>query len=105
MRNRSDTKLLRSRMGELRQPALQELVRLLSSDRFVFISDEQIYAVGDYYAIEIEGETFFDKPFSTGKEVAAILRIAWRMGRGKTRQELIKFVNEWIEVKKDFDDD
>lgn len=99
MRNRSDAELLGSRMLDLRQPALQELVRLLSSDHLVFISGEKINAVGDYHAIEIEGETFFDKPFSTGKEVASVLTIAWRMGRDKVRQELIKFAQEWVKLK------
>ena len=104
MSDRSDAHFLRSKMLDLRQPSLQELVRLLTSDRFVFIFEGQIAAVGNYHAIEIEGETFFGKPFSTGKEVASVLRIAWRMGQDKVRQELIKFAKEWAEVKEIFGD-
>jgi len=105
MDNQCDAKSLRSRMLELRQPALQELVRLLTSSNFILISEEQIVAVGEYHVIEIEGETFFSVPFSTGKEVEAVLRIAWRMGRVRVRQELIKFSYEWVELKKILGDD
>ena len=39
-------KLSRSRMLDLRQPALQELIRLISSERFVFLSEEQNIRLG-----------------------------------------------------------
>ena len=44
-------KLLRLRVLDLRQPALQELIRLISSERFVFLSEEQVHKVGDYHPI------------------------------------------------------
>tara|TARA_B100000745_G_scaffold13411_1_gene9984 strand:- start:788 stop:1333 length:546 start_codon:yes stop_codon:yes gene_type:complete len=87
-------KLLRLRVLDLRQPALQELIRLISSERFVFLSEEQIPKVGDYHPIEVEGEVFFNKPLSTGKEVATVLRIAWRLGRHAVRRELHDFALE-----------
>ena len=92
-------KLLHSRMKDLRQPALQELIRLISSERFVFLSEEQIHEVGDYHPIKVEGEVFFNKPLSTGKEVATVLRIAWRLGRHAVRRELHSFALEWVELK------
>ena len=39
-------KLSRSRMLDFRQPALQELIRLISSERFVFLSEEQNIKLG-----------------------------------------------------------
>jgi len=44
-------KLLRLRVLDLRQTALQELIRLISSEKFVFLSEEQIQKVGDYHPI------------------------------------------------------
>lgn len=98
-------KLLRLRVLDLRQPALQELIRLISSERFVFLSEEQIHKVGDYHPIEVEGEVFFNKPLSTGKEVATVLRIAWRLGRHAVRRELHDFALEWVELREILGDD
>ena len=92
-------KLLHSRMLDLRQPAFQELIRLLSSEKFGCLYEEQIQKVGDYLPIKVEGEVFFNKPFSTGKEVATVLRIPWRLGRDAVRKELHNFALEWVELK------
>ncbi len=92
-------KLLHSRMLDLRQPAFQELIRLLSSEKFGCLYEEQIHKVGDYLPIKVEGEVFFNKPFSTGKEVATVLRIPWRLGRDAVRKELHNFALEWVELK------
>ena len=73
----------------------------------MFLSEEQIHKVGDYHSIEIEveGEVFFNRPLSTGKEVATVLRIAWRLGRHAVRRELHDFALEWVELREILGDD
>ena len=57
-------------------PGLEELVRLIGSDKFDGLSEARIGMIGDYHPIEIGGERFFGRAFSASKEAAAILRLA-----------------------------
>lgn len=59
----------------LREPGVDELLRLLESDKFEHLTQTQIYEIGDYHSIEIEGEVFFEEPFSTSKEARFILEL------------------------------
>jgi hypothetical protein len=64
----------------LNLPSVEELIRLLRSDRFERITDAHVRAVGEYGAIELDGESFFARAFSAGKEVAASLALARELG-------------------------
>lgn len=65
----------------LRVGSLIEAIRLLGSDKFQELTPGQIRDVAEYRSIEIGEESFFNKPFSTGKEVSASLAYAQRIGR------------------------
>ena len=67
--------------GGLKMPALEELIRLLRSDKYRELTPEHIRTVGQYEPIEIDGERFFDRAFTTGKEVAGSLGFAQHLGR------------------------
>ncbi len=62
-------------------PSLAEAIRLLKSAKFHQLTGEHIRSIANYQPIEIEDEWFFDKAFSTGKEVAASLAYAEYIGR------------------------
>lgn len=69
-------------------PSLSEAIRLLESEKFDQLTSEQIRAVAEYRAIEIVGEPFFDKAFSTGKEAAGSLGFAQQLGREAVLEDL-----------------
>ena len=71
-------------------PALEEAIRLLRSERFRELTSEQIRAVGEYRSIEIGDESFFDKAFTPGKEAAASLGYARRVGRRPVLEDLLR---------------
>jgi hypothetical protein len=64
----------------LNLPSVEELIRLLRSDLFERITDAHVRAVGEYGAIELDGESFFARAFSAGKEVAASIALARELG-------------------------
>ena len=64
----------------LNLPSVEELIRLLRSDVFERVTDAHVRMVGEYGAIEFDGESFFARAFSTGKEVAASLALARELG-------------------------
>lgn len=69
-------------------PSLAEAIRLLESDQFEQLTDEQIRDIGQYRAIEIDSEVFFEKAFTPGKEVAASLGFARMLGRSVVLEDL-----------------
>lgn len=60
--------------------SVEELIRLLQSDAFSELRCEHIRTVGEYGAIELGGERFFERAFSTGKEAASSLALAHHLG-------------------------
>jgi hypothetical protein len=73
----------------LNRRSVDELIRLLRSGRFETLTNEQIRAVGEYGAIELEGESFFARAFSTGKEVASSLALARELGVRRVLSDLL----------------
>ncbi len=73
----------------LNRRSVDELIRLLESERFETLTNEQIRAVGEYAAIELEGESFFARAFSTGKEVASSLALARELGVRRVLSDLL----------------
>ena len=61
--------------------SLTEIIRLLESEKFHELTRAHIRAVAEYHAIKLGEEWFFDKAFTTGKEVAASLGYAMHLGR------------------------
>jgi len=92
-------RLLQSRLLDLRKPAVYELIRITSSEIFNFMNQDHISAVGEYRSISIMGEAFFEKPFSTGKDAATVLRLAWSMGPKFVCQELSAFARSGAEYE------
>lgn len=72
----------------LNRRSVDELIRLLTSERFEKITNEQIRTVGEYGAIEVEGESFFARAFSTGKEVASSIALARELGVRRVLSDL-----------------
>ena len=66
---------------EIPVPSLAEIVRLLESEKFQDLTRAHVRAVAEYHAIRLGEEWFFDKAFTTGKEVAASLGYAMHLGR------------------------
>ena len=95
MTTNDDLALLRSKLLVLRKPALLELMRVTSSERFKFMTHDDIFEVGEYRSISIMEEVFFEASWSTGKDVATVLRLAWSLGQEVVRKELYLFSAEW----------
>jgi hypothetical protein len=72
----------------LNKRSVDELIRLLKSDRFEHVTNEQIRTVGEYGAIEVAGESFFARAFSTGKEAASSLALARELGVRRVLSDL-----------------
>lgn len=62
-------------------PSLCESIRVLQSDKFERLTDAHVLAVANYRAIELDDEVFFERAFTPGKEAAASLGFARRLGR------------------------
>ena len=71
-------------------PSISEVIRLLESEKFDQLTSEQIRCVGEYQPIEIEDELFFDKAFTTGKEVAASLALSRYIGREVVLEDFVR---------------
>ena len=68
--------------------SLGEAIRLLESDRFEELTAAQIREVGEYRPIQLGEERFFEKAWSSGKEVAAALGFAQHLGPEAVRKDL-----------------
>ena len=79
---------LRSWDRQLTLPAIDEAIRLLESDQFQKLTDQQLRCIAEYGAIKFDGERFFEKAFSTGKEVAACLACAREAGSTAVLEDL-----------------
>jgi hypothetical protein len=69
-------------------PALCEAIRLLESEKFDQLTDAHIREIASYRAVDLEDETFFERAFSPGKEAAASLAFALRLGRDTVLDDL-----------------
>lgn len=69
--------------------SLSEAIRLLESDRFAELTAAQIREVAEYRPIQLGDERFFEKAWSRGKEVAAALGFAQRLGPEVVREDLL----------------
>jgi hypothetical protein len=72
----------------LNLPGVEELIRLLKSGGLERLTDAQVRTVGEYGAIELGGESYFERAFSPGKEVAAGLALARQLGVRKVLSDL-----------------
>ena len=73
----------------LRRPAIEELIRLLRSPHFNFLTQQHICSVAQYQTIEIEGERYFERAFSPGKETSSSLALAQMIGRDESLEDLL----------------
>ena len=69
--------------------SLSEAIRLLESERFEELTAAQIREVGEYRPIQLGEERFFEKAWSSGKEVAAALGFAQHLGPEAVRKDLV----------------
>ena len=69
-------------------PALCEAIRLLESDKFDQLTDAHVREIASYRSVELAEEIFFERAFSPGKEAAASLAFALRLGRGIVLDDL-----------------
>ena len=88
----TDVDQLRGQLHELARnlthASLRQVIRLLESEKFPQLTCDQIRTIGEYGAIEIEGERFFDRAFSSGKEAAGSLGFARFIGRDLVLEDL-----------------
>lgn len=69
--------------------AVEELIRLVRSSHFHVLTPQQIRSVAEYETIEIEGERYFDRAFSPGKEASSSLALAQMIGRDEALEDLL----------------
>jgi hypothetical protein len=69
-------------------PSLREAIRLLESEQFEALTPDHIREVADYRSIELGSERFFHRAFTPGKEAAASLAFARRLGRRVVLEDL-----------------
>jgi hypothetical protein len=81
---------LRRHEQRLTLASLEEAIRLLRSEKFDALTDEQLRAVAEYGSIEIGDEAFFERAFSAGKEAAASLGYALHQGRHAVLEDLLR---------------
>jgi hypothetical protein len=55
------------------------------------LTGQHIHCIAEYDAITIDGERFFDKAFSSGKEVAACLAFAMEIGWLEALDDMMRF--------------
>lgn len=68
--------------------SVSEAIRLLESEKFDQLTAEHLRTIAEYGAVEIGDECFFEKAFTTGKEVAGSLGYAKRIGRDVVLDDL-----------------
>ena len=61
---------------QLETPSISEAIRFIESDKFALVTEEDFTEIGNYHTVNIDGELFFDKAFSRGKEIVKFLRAA-----------------------------
>jgi hypothetical protein len=71
--------------------SLDEAIRLIESDKIEKLTGQHIHCIAEYDAITIDGECFFDKAFSSGKEVAACLAFAMEIGWREALEDMVRF--------------
>jgi hypothetical protein len=69
--------------------AVEELIRLVRSSHFRDLTPQQIRSVGEYESIEIDGERYFERAFSPGKETSSSLALAQMIGRDEALEDLV----------------
>jgi hypothetical protein len=74
---------------KLSTASIDELIRLIGSSHFQLLTPEQIRNVGEYQTIEIEGERYFERAFSPGKEASTSLALAHMIGREEALADLL----------------
>jgi hypothetical protein len=70
--------------------SLNEAIRLIESDKFEKLNGQHIQCIAEYDAITIDGESFFDKAFTSGKEVAACLAFAMEIGWREALDDMMR---------------
>jgi len=70
-------------------PSVEELIRLIRSDHFDDVTVDHIRAVGEYDAIELDGESYFTRAFSPGKEASSSLALARTIGPEAVLRDLV----------------
>jgi hypothetical protein len=70
--------------------SLSEAVRLIESEKVAKLTAQHLHAIAEYGSIWIDEEVFFDKAFSSGKEVAACLAVAMEIGWQEARDDIVR---------------
>jgi hypothetical protein len=70
--------------------SLNEAIRLIESGKAEKLTREHLHFIAEYHAIQIDGEWFFDKAFSSGKEVAVCLAIAMEIGWQEALDDMLR---------------
>ena len=83
---------------QLRPAAIEELIRLLRSSHFYLLTREHIRSIGDYQTIEIQGECYFERSFSPGKETSSSLDLSRMLGRDAALADLLDLRANIIEA-------
>jgi hypothetical protein len=79
---------LRRFEGQLTEAALAETLRLLESPHCAALTERHARQVAEYDCIEIDGERFFERSWSAGKEAGATLGLACWLGLDSVREDL-----------------
>ena len=76
--------------AELHRRSLDEAIRLIESEKARKLTDRHLHSIAEYEAIRIDDETFFEKAFSSGKEVAACLAFAMEIGWQEVLEDMVR---------------
>ena len=90
-------RLLHDAELQLTGAAVEELIRLVRSPHFHAVTAEQIRSIGEYETIEVEGERYFERAFSPGKETSSSLALARMIGRDEMLEDLIDLRDSLVE--------
>ena len=71
--------------------SLNEAIRLMQSEKAEKLTAHHLHAIAEYGPIQIDGEVFFDKAFSSGKDVAACLGFAMQIGWQEALDDVVRF--------------
>ena len=70
--------------------SLNEAIRLIESEKIEQLTGQHLHCIAEYDAITIDGECFFDKAFTSGKEVAACLAFAKEIGWQEALDDMLR---------------
>jgi hypothetical protein len=81
---------LHKRERRLVLQSLNEVIRFIESGKAEKLTREHLHDIAEYGAIKIDEELFFNRAFTSGKEVASCLAIAMDIGWPEALDDMLR---------------